>query len=223
MTTAQKSAVCREREGWGASSMICLFVSMRDFFFEHGFPEQKYQKISFFWEGFMIASVKFSHPFPACDMGWPARTVSVVLRRGRPVLPSEWGLSFRSLDTEISLNFLKYIYEWWWISDSFHDRKKRAHELVLDRDRVLPENNYFDVSNGVLSRAEKKIFWMRVNRLTCKNLVFYKTWKSLKIWFSNSSLRASFQLCSNQFQSFLFFIELVSILIDVSMYHSGCF
>lgn len=185
MTTAQKSAVCRERGGvrcFEYDMFVC--IDERFLFLSMASPEQKYQKISFFWEGFYDSICEI---FPSFSCVWHGLTSTDrecrIEKENALFCPASEVSVFRSLDTEISLNFLKYIHEWWWISDSFHDRKREPMSLSWTVIGVLPENNYFDVFKWSIIKGWKNIFWMRVNRLTRKNFVFYKTWKSLKIWF----------------------------------------
>ena len=200
MTTAEKASMSWEGRGVRSFEDDMFFcIDERFLFLRVASPEEENQKITFIRECLYDWISKGFPSFPSMRHRLPCTDCECGIEEEYALFCPTCQISiFWCGDTEIWLNFLKYIHQWWRISHSFHDRERESMGLSWSMIGVLPkyDNLYFFEWSFV--QSGKYIFWMRVYCLTRKYLIFYKLRKLPKIGFSKfcckSSLPALFQL-----------------------------
>lgn len=185
MATAEKTTVCRKGRGVGGFEDDMFFcIDERFLFLCMTSPEEENQKITFIrkclndWisKGFpSFSSMRHRLPCTDCECG--------IEEEYTLFCPTCQISIFWCRNAEVSLNFLKYIHQRWWVSHSFHDREREAMGLSWSMIGVLSEYNNFYRIKGCSIQSGKYILWMRVDSLPCENLIFYKLRKLSKVRF----------------------------------------
>jgi len=194
MTTAEKTAMSREGRGVRCFEDDMFFcIDERFLFLSVTSPEEEDKEITFFRKGM---NDRVSKRLPSLPSMWhrlsSADSERCVQEENALLSPTGEITIFWTWDAEISLDFLKYIHEWWRISDSLLHRKRETVCLPRTMIRILPEYDDFYLLKGCFIQRCKNIFWMRIDSLSREYLIFYELREFSKIRFFKFSWQCSF-------------------------------
>lgn len=160
MTTAEKTAMSGEGRGMRCfEDDVFLCINEWFLFLSVTSPEEEDKEITFFLKGM---NDRVSKRLPSLPSMWHrlsrADSKCCIEEENALFSPACEITIFRTWNTEISLYFLKYIHEWWRISDSLLYRERKT--VCLPRTMVgdLTQMITFTLSKGVLSSAAKIFF-----------------------------------------------------------------
>lgn len=195
-------------DGCGDVIIWCFELSISDFFEIAKFPQRIKTIPSLFSERIrIVASVKFSHPFPWCDAGLPCSTVNTAFRRSIPCSAQ----SVRSVSVLViqrslsnSLNIFRRL-GWGLLPLGTEKDNPIAAQIGFCHSEwneesawyavwygSCPRMTTFTLSNGVISKA-RKIFFPSGKHFFCEYSLFIKLVRSSQYGFSNSEARTACQ------------------------------
>lgn len=176
MTTAEKTSVSGKRRGVRRfEDDMFLCINERFLFLSVTSPEEEDKEITFFWKGMNDRVSKCLPSLPSMWHRLSSADGECRIQEENTLLSPTWEITiFWTRNAEISLNFLKYIHEWWRISHSFLYRERETMSLPRTMIWILAEYDDFYFLKGCIIECCKYVFRVRVYCLTCNNLVFYK-------------------------------------------------